>query len=229
MEILVIIPARGGSKGLPRKNIRPLLNKPLIAHTIEQALHAQTVTRVVVSTDDDEIATVSTAYGAEVVTRPDAISGDEATSESALCHVLEQLAETEEYSPDVVVFLQCTSPLRAPNDIDLAVQELLTQEADSLLSVVPFHLFTWRLIDGKPEAIDYDYQNRPRRQDRYPEFIENGSIYVFKPWVLKQFNNRLGGKIALYVMDPNSLVDINDERDFALCELLMERHQLETI
>ncbi len=225
MEVLAIIPARGGSKGLPRKNILPLLGKPLLAYTIEQARRARLIDRVVVSTDDEEIAQVARTYGAEVIQRPADISGDEATSESALLHALEHLAERERYQPDLVVFLQCTSPIREEGDIDRAIQQLLEDEADSLLSAVPFHLFIWRRVDGRVEALDYDYTRRPRRQERSPEFIENGSIYVFRPWVLQELGNRLGGKITLFEMDEDSLVDINTARDFALCEAIMSQRQ----
>lgn len=222
-ETLAIIPARGGSKGIPRKNVRPLAGKPLIAHTIEHARQAHSVSRVVVSTDDPEIATVSQHYGAQVVWRPAEASGDTASSESALLHALDFLEQTEGYQPDLVVFLQCTSPIRRPKDIDQAVQTLLDEDADSLLSVVPFHLFIWRLVDGQGQSVDYDYHRRPRRQNRQPEYMENGSIYVFKPWVLRQFDNRLGGKIALYVMDSWSSVDINTLRDLELCEWIASR------
>jgi len=229
MSVLAIIPARGGSKGIPHKNVRLLAGKPLIAHTIEHARQASSISRVVVSTDDPEIAAVSEQYGAEVVWRPLEISGDTASSESALLHALDFLEKAEVYRPDLVVLLQCTSPIRRPKDIDQAVQTLLDEDADSLLSVVPFHLFIWRLVDGQGQPVDYDHRHRPRRQDRQPEYMENGSIYVFKPWVLRQFINRLGGKIALYVMDGWSSVDINTLRDFELCEWIASRmHHLDS-
>lgn len=230
MKILAIIPARGGSKGIPRKNVRLLAGKPLVAHTIEHACQARSVDRVVVSTDDPEIAVVSEQYGAEVVWRPAEISGDTASSESALLHTLVFLEQTEGYRPDLVVFLQCTSPIRRPEDIDQAVQTLLDEDADSLLSVVPFHHFIWRLVDDQGQPVDYDYRHRPRRQDRQPEYMENGSIYVFEPWVLRRFNNRLGGKIALYVMGGWSSVDINTLQDFELCEWIASHmHHLDSL
>ena len=124
MHVIALIPARGGSKGIPRKNLQSLAGKPLIAHTIEHARQARSVGRVVVSTDDAEIAAVSKQYGAEVVWRPAAISGDTASSESALLHALEYLQQTEGYESDLLVFLQCTSPLTLPEDIDGTVQAL---------------------------------------------------------------------------------------------------------
>lgn len=222
MNVLAIIPARGGSKGLARKNVLSLASKPLIAHSIEAALEARSVGRVTISTDDAEIATVAKRFGAEVVWRPVEISDDAATSESALLHVLEHLSQTEGYEPDLVVFLQCTSPVRRPSDIDGAVNALLEAEADSLLSVVPTHRFLWEVRDGVPRSVNYDYHNRPRRQDARPQYVENGSIYVFQPWVLREHANRLGGRIALYVMDERSGVEIDSGLDFAVVEALLQ-------
>lgn len=221
LGVLAIIPARGGSKGVPRKNIRPLAGIPLIAHTIMQARQAQTVQRVIVSTDDAEIGTTAEQYGAEVIWRPGEISGDTASSESALLHVLEHVWAIEQHDPDLVVFLQCTSPIRRLDDIDNAVMMLRQSRADSLLSVVRTHAFLWGIADNKPHPLNYDYRSRPRRQERSPEFIENGSIYVFRPWVLRQHANRLGGTIVLYEMEADSAIDIDAERDFELCEWLL--------
>ena len=110
LKTLAIIPARGGSKGIPRKNVRLVAGKPLVAHSIEHARNTPAIQRVIVSTDDQEIADVARQYGAEVVLRPADISGDTATSESALVHVLDTLKEQENYEPDRVVFLQCKPP-----------------------------------------------------------------------------------------------------------------------
>lgn len=220
-KVLVIIPARGGSKSIPRKNVLPLDGKPLIAYTIEQAQAANLVNRVIVSTDNAEIESVSVKYGAEVIPRPDEISGDTDPSESALIHSLSFLEQTESYKPDLVVFLQCTSPVRQPTDIDRAIQTLKDDGADSLLSVVRFHTFMWHFVNGEAKPLDYDYRSRPRRQDRKLQFIENGSIYVFKPSILHKFGNRLGGRITLHEMDSSSSVDINTIDDFELCESLL--------
>lgn len=216
-EVVAIIPARGGSKGIPRKNVRLLAGKPLLAYTVEQARAAAAVTRVVVSTDDAEIAAVARRYGAEVIDRPAAISGDTATSESALLHALDALG-AQGVQPELVVFLQCTSPFRAPGDIDAAVATLRARGADSLLSVVPSHAFLWSERDGRAAPLNYDYRSRPRRQDRAPEYRENGSIYVFKPWVLRELGNRLGGAIALYIMDEAQGLDIDGPFDWQWAE-----------
>ncbi len=221
-EIWVIIPARGGSKGIPRKNIKLLAGKPLIAYTIEHALQAKSVSRVIISTDDAEIEKVSIDCGAEVVKRPAEISGDTASSEVALLDVLEQLKQKEGCQPELVVFLQCTSPIRSPNDIDKAVKTLQDDKSDSLLSVVESHRFFWRKTADGVESINYDYKNRPRRQDHEKEYMENGSLYIFKPWVLYEEGNRLGGKISLYPMTPWSSFEIDDHDDWAICERMID-------
>ena len=220
-HIVAIIPARGGSKGIPQKNLRSVAGKPLIAHTIGQALAADKVQRVIVSTDDPEIESISRQYGAEVMRRPGNISDDFASSESALMHVLSELRHHEGYEPDLIVFLQCTSPIRQPMDIDQAILKLQAENADSLLSVVPSHRFIWVEANGETKPLNYDYKNRPRRQDLQPQFVENGSIYVFKPWVLESLRNRLGGKLALYVMQEDSAWDIDSLFDLEVVDKLM--------
>jgi len=224
VETLCIIPARGGSKGIPRKNVQAIAGKPLIAYTIEQAKCSNAITRVVVSTDDDEIASVSHSYGAEVLHRPAEIAGDKASSESALLHALDHLKQQEGYGPDLVVFLQATSPLRQPNDIDNAVDTLLRENADSLFSARPVEGFIWeeRKQDGACTPINYDPTDRPTRQALASEYLEeNGSIYVFKPWVLREYNSRLGGKIAVYVMHELDSFQVDVPEDLGLMEQLI--------
>ena len=219
---LAIIPARGGSKGLPRKNVLDLDGRPLIAHTLEQARFAHAIERVVVSTDDPEIREVSRGCGAEVIDRPAELATDEASSESALIHVLDVLEETEGYRPELVVFLQCTSPIRRRDDIDRAVEQLRRSGADSLLSAVPFHGFTWHRGAAGAEALNYDYRQRPRRQESQGRYLENGSIYVFKTWILRQTGHRLGGRISLYAMDKASGIDIDTAEDLELCRAVLQ-------
>ncbi len=221
MKILFIIPARGGSKGLPGKNIRPLNGTPLITHSIQHALRSRYDKKVVVSTDDAQIASVSKAAGAEVVERPADISGDTASSESALIHALTSI-EQQGFAPDLIVFLQCTSPIREDNDIDNAIELLLQEGSDSLLSASHNHRFIWKKGPEGYYSVNYDYNKRQRRQDLEPEYVENGSIYIFKPWVLKKNNNRLGGKVSLYLMSDESSYEIDTAMDFMIIENLMK-------
>lgn len=223
-KIIAVIPARGGSKGIEKKNIRSFAGKPLIAHTIEQAMASRSVQRIFVSTDDDEIASISKKCGAEIVWRPSGISNDTASSESALLHAVNELEDREQFSADHVIFLQCTSPLRKPGDIDAAVQKFVEEKADSLLSVSKSHQFFWEEWGGSARPVNYDYKNRPRRQDFGEQYVENGSIYICKYRILKEHKNRLGDKIAMYEMEKWQAFEIDDAEDFKLCEWLFQQH-----
>jgi len=222
LKVTAIIPARGGSKGIPCKNVRLLAGKPLVAHTIEQALKARLVTRTIVSTDDEEIALVSKEYGAEVVKRPSELATDTATSESALLHALDYLQRTEGYEPDLVVFLQCTSPMRQPADIDNAIEKLQCQGADALFSACQVEGFIWRDSKEALAPINYDPVIRPCRQEVREEILEeNGSIYIFKPWAIRKYNSRLGGKIVTYRMPRIYSFQVDIEEDLILIERLI--------
>jgi len=220
--VVVVIPARGGSKGVSRKNVRLLMEKPLIVHSILDAKEAESVDRVYVSTDDLEIVEVATQYESDIIHRPPILAGDTASSESALLHALTEI-ESISGAPELVVFLQCTSPLRSGADIDRAIAQLRAENADSLLSVTPNHRFLWEQVDGVAKSINYNYQNRQRRQDLNPQFMENGSIYIFKPWVLKKLGNRLGGKVSLYVMNEEQSWEIDSLADLEYVEFLMSK------
>ncbi len=222
MNVLAIIPARGGSKRIPRKNILPLNGKPLIAYTIEDALESGLVNRVIVSTDDRHIRQLSRSLGAEVIDRPREFAQDTSSSEEALLHVLNELESKESYVPDLVVFLQCTSPLREDADIDNAIRSLLDNGDDSLFSAFRFKKYVWQKEDDRVTAINYDFSKRWREQDFPPQFQENGSIYVFKPWVLREHGNRLGGKIGLYEMDYLNSFQVDSYDDIQLCECLID-------
>ncbi len=201
-KIISIIPARGGSKSIPKKNLVHFLGSPLICKTIQQSLNTKSIKRTIVSTDDNETADISKEYGAEVIKRPDHISGDDATTESALIHVLDTLKNTEKYIPDIVVLLQATSPLRKENDIEHAIQHFINKKADSLISGSKFEDFLfWERKNKLWDPVNYNPKNRMRRQDRNPQFVENGSIYMFKPEILYKFNNRIGGKMVMFEME----------------------------
>lgn len=224
MNIACIIPARGGSKGIPGKNIKNFAGKPLIQWSIEHALNSELINKgVYVSSDSDDILNASEKAGAKAIKRPDALATDSASSEVALIHAAQTIMAQE--SIDLLVFLQCTSPIRKPQDIDNAIRTLLEEDADSLMSVLEIHdYFMWKKSDDHEEgaqAINYDYKNRKRRQDIPARYLENGSIYVFKPQILTENNNRLGGKIAMYPMAKFSSLQIDDADEFTLCEAVL--------
>jgi YrbI family 3-deoxy-D-manno-octulosonate 8-phosphate phosphatase len=222
---IAIIPARGASKRLLRKNLALVAGVPLVAHTIRHARGASRVDAVIVSTEDPEIADVARSEGADVVIRPEALASDAATSESALLHVLDTRRDRGLPDPDLVAFLQCTSPVREPDDIDRAIDQLEADGADSLLSVCENTRFVWASGANGPASINYDFRHRRREQDLDPQFQENGSIYVFRPWVLRQQNNRLGGRIALYEMDYWSSFQIDSPEDLALCNWILRQRR----
>jgi YrbI family 3-deoxy-D-manno-octulosonate 8-phosphate phosphatase len=223
MHVLVIIPARGGSQRLPKKNLLPVAGKPLLVHSIEQARRSRLVTRVVVSTDDPEITSVSRDAGAEVIQRPAELATETASSESALLHVVESLEHQERYQPELVVFLQCTSPVRRLDDIDGAIRRLLESGADSVFSATASKWLLWRSAGPWAESFNYDYHVRKREQEMADEWRENGSIYVFKPWLLREQRNRLGGKIAVYEMDYWSSFQVDSQEDLELCDWVIRR------
>ena len=225
MDVLAIIPARGGSRRLPGKNLLDVAGLPLIVHSIEHARRAQAITRTIVSTDDPAIEAASLAAGAEVIHRPPEISTDTATSEAALLHALDYLHAREKYQPDLVVFLQCTSPIREQGDIDGAVRHLLHSGADSVFSATESKWLLWRMSDDRAQSFNYDYRHRRREQDMTAEWRENGSIYVFRPWVLQECGNRLGGKINPYEMSYWSSFQIDSAEDLDLCDWILRRQK----
>jgi N-acylneuraminate cytidylyltransferase len=225
MNILSIIPARGGSKGIPEKNIQKLCGKPLLAYSIEAALQARLVKRVVVSTDDQKIADVTVEYGAEVVRRPAELAGDFVSSEAALLHVVETLHQKEGYCPDILVFLQCTSPLTLPADIDGTIQALLAQQADTAFAAAPFHYFIWsKNADGSMIGVNHDKQKRLMRQQRQNQFIEAGAVYVMRVPGFMEYRHRFFGKTVMYEMPEERCFEIDEPVDLLIAEKLIE-HQ----
>ncbi|MBY7897377.1 acylneuraminate cytidylyltransferase family protein [Vibrio fluvialis] len=219
-KIVAIIPARGGSKGVPKKNIKELNGKPLIAYSIEHALATKEVDKVVVSTDCNEIAEVAIAFGAEVIYRPDDISGDFASSEDALIHSVNEL-KSAGWEATHVVFLQCTSPIRNNDDIAKTLSLVLSEQFDSALTVVENHRFLWR-TDSNNTAIpvNYDPHNRKMRQE-IKEYQENGSIYIMKTEDLINTKCRLNGRIGVHVMDEDAGYEIDTQIDFKIIEQLI--------
>jgi CMP-N,N'-diacetyllegionaminic acid synthase len=226
LSVVCIIPARGGSKGIPNKNLVPLAGKPLVAWSVAHGLASQHVDGAVyVSSDDDEILGVATQHGGRAIRRPAALATDSASSEDALKHALATIAAERTRPIDLVVFLQPTSPVRADDDIDRAIERLRADNADSLLSVRPLRdYFIWeRRDDGSCAPTNFDYQRRKRRQDLPTTYLENGSIYVFKPSVLVDGNNRLGGRITVYEMDAARSHQIDNPEDLELCEYFLRK------
>ncbi len=222
MHTVAIIPARGGSKGLKEKNIYPVAGKPLLAWTVLQALASTSIERVFVTTDDEAIAKVASEYGAEVIVRPLELAGDKASSESAILHASGVIERDYNMPLSTIVFLQATSPLRKPDDIDRAVELFIREGADSLISVTRADDLTlWESRAGKWASVNFDYRNRGMRQDRPTQFIENGSIYIFKPETLTSFGNRIGEKLTAYEMEFWQTWEIDTLEEIDLIEYFM--------
>ncbi|MEJ2709172.1 MAG: acylneuraminate cytidylyltransferase family protein [Anaerolineales bacterium] len=237
MNILALIPARGGSKSIPRKNIRPFAGHPLIAYSIAAGLAAETVTRVVVSTDDEQIAAISRSYGAETpFMRPDEYALDATPDLPVFQHALEWLAENEGYRPEIVVQLRPTSPFRRVAHIDRAVHLLLERsEADSARTVcVPFQnpFKMWRIQpDGLMQPlIDSEFKepyNMPR-QALPAVYWQTG--YVDAAWsrtILRQ-NSMTGSRILPLIIDPSDWIDIDSPDDWRRAERLLESGEIST-
>jgi len=220
---IAIIPARGGSVGIPGKNIIDVAGKPLIAWSIEQAKAATLVDDVFVSTDDEKIAEVSRKYGAKVIDRPAELASSTAKSEDALIHAIGVIEKEHNIEIDTVVFLQATSPIRQSEDIDNAISIFIDQKADSLFSCTPIEdHFIWEKQDGNYSSVNYDFKNRKMRQNIKPQYQENGSIYVLKPELIKKERNRLGGQIAIYEMPSWKAFQIDRRNDLSVCEYYLK-------
>lgn len=221
LKSIAVIPARGGSKGIPRKNIIDFCGRPLIAWTVEHAVQTPEIDAVYVSSDSDEILAVADRYGALPIKRPAEIAGDTATSESAVHHALSVIGG----SVGLVVMLQPTSPLRKPGDLSRAVQEFRRQGWDSAFSgsALDDFLIWERDATGALKSFNYDYRNRGRRQDRKPQYVENGSFYLCTPEVIAA-GNRLGGSIGVYLMEFWQTFEIDTPDDLDLVRMLFQRH-----
>lgn len=225
VRLLAIIPARGGSKGVSRKNIRAMAGKPLIFYSIAAAQLAASIDRLIVSTDDAEIAEVSHGFGAEVRMRPAALAADDTPSRDVLQYVVSELA-AEGYRPDAVMTLQPTSPLRTAKHIDEAAALFAADaQADSLVSCIDVpHIFHPRSVMRK-DAAGYlgpylDEKQPTRRQDKEAVFARNGAaIYITRADRLKDYV--FGGKLLPYMMDAESSVDIDTPEDFMVAERLL--------
>lgn len=218
-RILAIVPARGGSRGLPRKNILPLMGKPLLAWTLDVAKEAgDLIAKTVVSTDDAEIATVARASGAEVIDRPPELAQDTTPTPPVLVHVLEELARRGE-TYDTVVLLQPTSPLRTAAHIREAVAQFRAEPCDTLMSVAPMHE---RYFVTQPDgAIRPAQPMSGRRQDRQPLWVENGALYVASAAAVAA-GTLFGERIGFYKMRREDSVDIDDRSDFLIAEALLK-------
>lgn len=226
-QVIALIPARGGSKGIPRKNIKILSGKHLIGYTIEEALKSKYIDRVIVSSEDSEIIEVSKKYNAEVpFIRPKELAEDYSTTNDVILHALKWFEDNENYVPEYICILQCTSPLRDVNDIDGAIQQLNDSNFDAVISVCESEVNPyWTNIisdDNKLEYFIKEGKNITRRQDLPKIYRINGAIYVIKTSVFKEKLTLEPENTGAYIMDCKHSVDIDEEIDFRFSELLIQ-------
>ena len=210
---LALIPARGGSKGIAQKNLQIVGGIPLVSRCVLAALNSQRITRVVVTTDDAGIEAAAVDAGAQVVRRPADISGDRASSESALLHALTEL-EQQGALESTLVFLQCTSPFTSGHQIDRVLAALDQPELNSSFAVHPWHGFLWRADGG---GINHDPSlPRQRRQDLEPAYLETGAIYAMRTAPFRRIGSRFCAPWQPVVL-PDSGPEIDTPEDLALC------------
>ncbi|MDX2544031.1 acylneuraminate cytidylyltransferase [Streptomyces sp. WI04-05B] len=247
-RVLAVIPARGGSKGVPAKNLLPVGGVPLVARAVRECLAAKLVTDVVVSTDDQAIAAAARQAGAEVVLRPAAIAGDTATSEAAVLHAMDAHETLHGAKVDVVLLVQCTSPFIIREDVDGVVNAVVHNGADSALTVAPFHGFIWRdaaddpqpvpgehtaaeggtgsvatetvTVGGGGYGVNHDKSFRPRRQDRPQDLLETGAVYAMDATGFRQSKHRFFGHTEPVRTDPARVLEIDDPHDLARARAL---------
>jgi len=226
MNIVATICARGGSRGVPRKNIRPLGGRPLIVHTIESACKCPLINRIIVSTDDREIAEIARKAGAEVpFMRPKELAQDDTPKLPVIKHTI-QFLELQGYRPDVVVDLDPTSPLRTEKDIEACIRMVTTGEADNVFSVTrasksPYFNMV-EISDGRVKLVKPLDRPAKRRQDTPEVYDMNASIYVWKRDALMNNDTLFLEKTRIYLM-PKWAIDIDDEIDFEFVEYMLGR------
>ncbi|MCN9243822.1 N-acylneuraminate cytidylyltransferase [Streptomyces sp. RY43-2] len=230
-RVLAVIPARGGSKGVPAKNLAPVGGVPLVARAVRECRAARLVTDVVVSTDDAAIAAAAREAGAEIVRRPAAIAGDTATSEDAVLHAVDAHEALHGTPVDVVLLVQCTSPFLVSEDIDGVAAAVVENGADTALTVAPFHGFLWRAATadaatadasaaGGGHGVNHDKSFRPRRQDRPEDLLETGAAYAMDAAGLRAHRHRFFGRTDLVRTDPARVLEIDDPHELARARAL---------
>ncbi len=214
VRVVAVIPARGGSKQVPRKNLLPIGGVPLVARAIAAARATPQVDRVIVSTDSAEIAELARAHGAEVIDRPAAISGDTASSEAALLHAL-TVVEAE-----VLVFLQATSPFIDSAALGRAIERVQRGQEDVVFSAFATYAFLWQAASTGVVGVNHDAAHRPRRQDREPHFHETGAFYVMRASGFAEAQHRFFGRVGVEPVDEATAIEIDSAEQAQLASAI---------
>jgi CMP-N-acetylneuraminic acid synthetase len=224
-QILAIIPARAGSKRLEKKNIKLLCGKPLIAYTIESALASHYLNRIVISTEDEEIARISRSFGAEVIMRPLALAQDDSTTEDVIVNVLDQLKNKENYIPEILVLLQPTSPLRTTEDINNAIKIFIGTHGDSLVSITKFdHPPHWAFqIENGMLKSAFSKKSLKRSQDLPSLYRPNGALFITRTDSFIKNRSFYTKQTIPFILPRKRSIDIDDEFDFLVTEFLLNK------
>lgn len=219
MSVLAVIPARGGSKGVPGKNLRSVGGRSLVARAVGAALAAASVDRVVVSTDDPAIAREAEAAGATVVVRPAPLATDDAPSEAALLHALDLVGDGAE----VLVFMQATSPFIDPVDVDAAIARVRSGAADVAFAAIATPVFLWAPSveqGGGWAGVNHDAARRPRRQELPPQVAETGAFYVLDVGGFRAAGHRFFGRVEPALVAERTAIEIDTEQQLQLADAL---------
>ena len=225
MNTIAIILARGGSKEIPNKNIMKFCGKPLLVWSIEHAKKASGISSVWVSSDSEKILKTAKKAGANIIKRPKNLARDTSTSVSGYIHAINRIEKKGKI--DIIVALQATSPLREFKDIENGLKKFKKNQYDSMFSGAEIgDFYIWENQGKILKSLNYNYKNRQRRQTIKPQYVENGSFYIFTPKNLKKFNNQLGGKIGITLMEFWKSFEIDSNDDIKFCETIMKRYLL---
>ncbi|MFC2035013.1 cytidylyltransferase domain-containing protein [Chloroflexota bacterium] len=227
-NIIAIIPARGGSKGIPHKNIKLLNGKPLIYYTINEAKKSKYLCRLIVSTEESEIAEIAKGFKAEVIERPIELAQDDTPSLPVFQQVVKYLEEVGNFHPDIIVVLQPTTPLRTIEDIDGAIELFLNTDCNSVVSVCcvehpPHWMYT--LEEGRLKPLIKDEREITRRQDASITYRLNGAVYVIHRNILMEQNRVMDNNTRPFIMPLERSIDIDTDLDFKLAGLLMKERE----
>jgi N-acylneuraminate cytidylyltransferase len=218
-KVFAIILARSGSKGIPNKNLQKIGGQSLLELSVKKALSVKEIDEVYVSSDSDEYLTHAEFAGALPIKRPAEIADDTSSSEEAISHAI-SIWEDSENLPDIICFLQCTSPFMTGEDISGTLKKLLVDSADSAFAAIPFHGFLWGDTNGELTPVGHTAAVRVRRQDMAPRFLETGAVYVFRTSGFLRHRSRFFGKVTPYIMNVSRALEIDTPDDLKLATYL---------
>lgn len=222
MDILAVIPARGGSKGIPKKNIRLMHGKPLISYAIENGLNSKYITDIVVTTDDDEISYISKYYGAEVIKRDVNLADDKTTLDPVIYDATIKVEKMKNKKYDIIITLQPTSPLLTIDTLDKAIEEFIESDYDTIISATNKPHLAWSKKDGQVFPV---YEKRVNRQQLPPNYIEAGAFLITKRECVNE-NSRIGKKVSIYEVPEQESTDIDNIADWIVCESILKKKKI---